>query len=208
MSRPTVDRVIVGLRNPGADYVGTRHNVGAEVVGVLAGRHDISLARGPLRVRAEMGQGTIGDLPIALVLPLPFMNDCGPVVTAALRWYHLGPEDLLGDPRRHRPPLRKAPYRSRARLRWAQRSAIGDAVAGRRRVHPAQARGGAATGTDGPCRLRAPAVRSCGATRSRSARRGCRRRGGGIANRPFSGGEDGGQQAATVVIRPGLPSTR
>jgi peptidyl-tRNA hydrolase, PTH1 family len=95
MSRPTVDWVIIGLRNPGADYAGTRHNLGAEVVAALAGRHGFSLARGPLRVRAEMGQGTIGEVPAALVLPLPFMNDSGPVVAAALRWYHLGPERLL-----------------------------------------------------------------------------------------------------------------
>ena len=43
MSRPTVDWVIVGLRNP-ADYAGTRHNLGAEVVAALAGRHDFSLS--------------------------------------------------------------------------------------------------------------------------------------------------------------------
>jgi PTH1 family peptidyl-tRNA hydrolase len=95
MSRPTVDWVIVGLRNPGADYAGTRHNLGAEVVAALAGRHDFNLSRGPLRVRAEMGQGTIGEVPAALVLPLPYMNDSGPVVAGALRWYHLGPERLL-----------------------------------------------------------------------------------------------------------------
>lgn len=44
-------KVAVGLRNPGKDHQGTRHNVGFEVIATLARRHAVRLRRGPLRVR-------------------------------------------------------------------------------------------------------------------------------------------------------------
>jgi hypothetical protein len=40
-------QIVVGLRNPGPDYQGTRHNVGAEVVTALLARVDETPARAP-----------------------------------------------------------------------------------------------------------------------------------------------------------------
>ena len=88
-------KVIVGLRNPGREYAGTRHNVGAEVVEVLATRWDVHLKRGPLRVRADLARHLVHDRAIILAEPRTFMNICGPAVVSVLQYYKAGPEDLL-----------------------------------------------------------------------------------------------------------------
>ena len=88
-------QVIVGLRNPGREYSGTRHNVGAEVTDVLAARWGVRLKRGPLRLRADLARHLILDQAVILAVPRTFMNTCGPAVASVLRYYKAGPENLL-----------------------------------------------------------------------------------------------------------------
>lgn len=87
--------VIVGLRNPGDRYAGTRHNVGAEIVEVLAERWDADLGSGPRGVAARVGTARIGDRPVRLVLPNTFMNESGPPVQAVAAYFGAEPDDLL-----------------------------------------------------------------------------------------------------------------
>ncbi|MCA1736026.1 MAG: aminoacyl-tRNA hydrolase [Actinobacteria bacterium] len=79
--------VICGLRNPGAQYQGTRHNLGFEVVADLARRHQQTLKRGPLRVRAEIAR--VQTPQMLLMAPLTFMNESGRAVRAVLAYYKL-----------------------------------------------------------------------------------------------------------------------
>ena len=88
-------RVIVGLRNPGREYVGTRHNVGAEALEILADQWDVRIKRGPLRVRADLARHRIGSDTVILAVPRTFMNTCGPAVVSVLRYFKAQPEDLL-----------------------------------------------------------------------------------------------------------------
>lgn len=88
-------RVIVGLRNPGKEYSGTRHNVGGEAIEVLSARWDLRLKRGPLRVRADLARSRRGDENVILAVPRTFMNTCGPAVASVLRYYKATAKDLL-----------------------------------------------------------------------------------------------------------------
>lgn len=88
-------RVVVGLRNPGADYEGTRHNVGFEVVAAVLDRVGENLSRGPSRVRALTASVGLSDDRTLFVVPATYMNESGAAVRAALDYYKVGPSDLL-----------------------------------------------------------------------------------------------------------------
>lgn len=86
-------KLIVGLGNAGPQYLGTRHNVGFEVVDLLANRWGISLVAE--KFHGWFGQGDIGGGRVALLKPTTLMNRSGQAVVAAGRFYKLGLEDLL-----------------------------------------------------------------------------------------------------------------
>ncbi len=85
--------LVVGLGNPGPEYARTRHNVGWDVVDLLAERHKIKLDRA--EQRARYGFGTIEGTPVALAKPLTFMNVSGEAVKPLLAKFGLAPEGLL-----------------------------------------------------------------------------------------------------------------
>jgi PTH1 family peptidyl-tRNA hydrolase len=87
-------RLIVGLGNPGGRYVGTRHNVGFEVVDLLAARAGVRLRRG-LLARCVQAQARIADTRVLLIEPRTYMNLSGHSVRAAVDYYRVPPADLL-----------------------------------------------------------------------------------------------------------------
>ena len=88
-------RIVVGLRNPGADYDGTRHNIGFEVVERALDRRSETLGKAPSRVRAMVGQTGVGPDRTLYLVPNAFMNESGGAVSAALSYYKVDPADLL-----------------------------------------------------------------------------------------------------------------
>ena len=88
-------QVVVGLRNPGPDYEGTRHNLGYVTVQALLDRHNAPLTRGPSRVRAQIARLGQADQRTLFVVPTTFMNESGGPVRAALAYYKLDPSNLL-----------------------------------------------------------------------------------------------------------------
>lgn len=88
-------QLVVGLRNPGADYEGTRHNVGYEVVHAVLQRSGIALGRAPSRVsglEARLGFGADATL---VLVPTTFMNESGLAVRSMLDYYKAETSDLL-----------------------------------------------------------------------------------------------------------------
>jgi PTH1 family peptidyl-tRNA hydrolase len=77
------DLLVVGLANPGAEYDGTRHNVGGEVVQLLADRHGARLRKGKERAMAD--EVTVGGRRLALAIPLTYMNLSGEAVAPLVR---------------------------------------------------------------------------------------------------------------------------
>lgn len=88
-------RVVVGLRNPGSDYAGTRHNLGFEVVSRVVFRGNESFGRGPTRLRAQVAVTGSGDERALFLAPTTYMNESGGAVRAALDYYKLSPGDML-----------------------------------------------------------------------------------------------------------------
>ncbi|HKZ25513.1 MAG TPA: aminoacyl-tRNA hydrolase, partial [Acidimicrobiia bacterium] len=67
--------------------MGSRHNVGAEIVDHLAGGHDIRWRRGPVRIPAELAEGRLGRKRVVLAKPIRFMNESGEAVRALVDYF-------------------------------------------------------------------------------------------------------------------------
>lgn len=86
-------KVIVGLGNPGAQYQGTRHNVGFDIVDQLARRW---LADGvQTKFQAEFAIVPSGGSKVLLVKPLTYMNRSGEAVQQICRFYQVEPESVV-----------------------------------------------------------------------------------------------------------------
>lgn len=86
-------KVIVGLGNPGKEYIGTRHNVGYAVLDSLAtssraGRPQERFNAAVVELAEDAGK-------VLLVKPLTFMNLSGQSVRPLLDFYKVAVEDLL-----------------------------------------------------------------------------------------------------------------
>jgi PTH1 family peptidyl-tRNA hydrolase len=85
--------LIVGLGNPGGEYRGTRHNVGWEVIDLLAEKYRIKMDRA--KHQARIGAGAIDETPVMLVKPLTYMNLSGRAVAPIMREANLTPQNVL-----------------------------------------------------------------------------------------------------------------
>jgi len=86
-------KLVVGLGNPGDKYRGTRHNVGFEVIDLLAARHGLTFESAP--AEAVLARWRRPDDGVLLAKPLTFMNLSGRAAGDLLRFYKVPIEELL-----------------------------------------------------------------------------------------------------------------
>lgn len=91
----SVDLLVVGLGNPGVEYVGTRHNAGSDVVFLLADRHGGRLTRAKAE-QSLLDTVHIDGKRVALAFPQTYMNESGVAVRMLARKYGLD-VDVDGD---------------------------------------------------------------------------------------------------------------
>ena len=86
-------RLIIGLGNPGAEYEGTRHNVGFEVIDALAEQAGVTFEHD--RGNALVGWGRVRGRAFGLAKPLTYMNRSGTACKRLLGVHGLTPDEVL-----------------------------------------------------------------------------------------------------------------
>jgi len=86
-------KMVVGLGNPGDEYVDTRHNVGFRVIDSLAELLKIKVRK--KKFGAIFGLGEFADKKLILLKPWKFMNCSGEPIATAVVFCKLDVGDLL-----------------------------------------------------------------------------------------------------------------
>ncbi|NCN07079.1 aminoacyl-tRNA hydrolase [Candidatus Falkowbacteria bacterium] len=88
-------KLVIGLGNPGKEYLKTWHNIGFLALDNIADVFNFEKFKADKKFKAEITTGHIGDEKIILVKPLTFMNNSGSAVLTIAKYYKLNPEDII-----------------------------------------------------------------------------------------------------------------
>ena len=92
-AKAPIEWLVVGLGNPGRDYVTTRHNAGFLAMDILARKKGVVCDRA--RFKAMTAECEIAGKGVLLMLPQTFMNLSGEAVREAAQFYKIAPEHIL-----------------------------------------------------------------------------------------------------------------
>jgi len=87
-------RLLVGLGNPGAEHLRTRHNAGFWFIDALAQRENARFGI-ESKVHGETAKIMFDGAPLLLLKPTTFMNKSGIAVASALRYWKIEPDEML-----------------------------------------------------------------------------------------------------------------
>jgi peptidyl-tRNA hydrolase, PTH1 family len=88
-------KLVVGLGNPEDKYIGTRHNLGFEVLEHL--REKLNLGEWSLekKLKSEVIKTKIDGEDIILARPQTYMNNSGQAVSLLANYYKVSPEEVI-----------------------------------------------------------------------------------------------------------------
>lgn len=86
-------KLIVGLGNPGREYDKTRHNIGFDIIDMLA--EDMGVSSFREKFQGLIGETTIDDEKVFLLKPQTYMNLSGNSIKEVIKFYKLDPEEDL-----------------------------------------------------------------------------------------------------------------
>lgn len=85
--------IIAGLGNPSKEYKNTRHNIGFDVIDVLADKNNIDVTT--IKHKALVGKGVIEGQKVILVKPQTYMNLSGESLIDVCQYYKIDVETEL-----------------------------------------------------------------------------------------------------------------
>lgn len=85
--------VIVGLGNPGKEYINTRHNIGFHAIEWIADKYKIDINRE--KFKGVYGEGFINNEKVILFKPTTYMNLSGEAIRQLVDFYKISQEELL-----------------------------------------------------------------------------------------------------------------
>lgn len=81
--------LIIGLGNPGKQYVGTRHNIGFNVLDHFASKNGFPAWMAKKDLKCELTTANLGENRVILGKPITFMNLSGEAAQAVQRFYRV-----------------------------------------------------------------------------------------------------------------------
>ncbi len=92
--KPGNFRLLVGLGNPGAKFIRTRHNIGFMALEKFARTQAVSF-RSQRKLYGQLAEINTGGNRVKLLMPNTFMNESGKSIRATLDWFDLSVDQLL-----------------------------------------------------------------------------------------------------------------
>ncbi len=86
--------LIVGLGNPGKEYVNTRHNIGFRCMDALVQAYNLSY-EGRKKSKAKIANGMIREKSVLIAKPQTYMNLSGSSVQGLANFYQIPPERII-----------------------------------------------------------------------------------------------------------------